>query len=111
MTTANNNQRTDEADRVNGCGRDRVEFGCGKGVVTEDVLEESHDLSEVCEDDLMMLIAKMQLPVVKSYNGLANNLARRLGSSSYARTRARNLGVGYRAGKAKRKCKCASMEK
>ena len=59
----------------------------------------------------MMPIAKNEVALVASDSGLADKVVRRMGSSSYAQTQARNLGVGYKAGKAKRKGKCATMTK
>ena len=82
-----------------------------KGGVVEDVIEAAHDLIDTCQDVLMMPIAKNQLAVVASDSGLANKAARRLGSSEYAKTQARNLGVGYRAGKARHKGKRATMKR
>ena len=60
----------------------------------EDVLEAAHGLIDACQDDLNMPIAKNKLAVVASDNGLANKVARSLGSSEYAQTKARNLGLG-----------------
>ena len=52
----------------------------GKGQVTENVLETAHDLIEACQNDPMIPIAKNKLAVVASDNGLANKIAKRLGS-------------------------------
>ena len=82
-----------------------------RGGVTEDVMEAAHDLIDMCQDVLKMPIAKNKLAVVASDNGLANKAARRLGSSEYAKTQTRNLGIGYRAGKAKHKGRCATRKR
>ena len=82
-----------------------------KGEVLENVVNAAEGLIEICEDDLRMPIAQNKLAVVASDDLLAIKVGKRLGSQHFAQTQARNLGVGYRAGKAKHKGQCATAKR
>ena len=78
-----------------------------KGEVVGNVCAAAVGLIEICEDDLEMPTARNKLAVVSSEDLLAAEVGKRLGSQHYAQSQA-NLGVGYRAGKAKHKGQCAT---